>query len=388
MSRQKGSAPAKAPSEFDAVLADIVKHKGESCVLPARQIPVANSIPTGSFILDFALLGGLPDGYVSMVYGLESSGKTTILKKSVGNYQRKYPKRKVLWVDPEGMFDKDWAAQLGCNLDMIHVARPQMGPEAVDIIEAASGASDLGLVVLDSIPACVPKRVLDKSAEDKTQGELAALMGVMCSKIAMRMAIERRRGHFVTTWLVNSWRFKIGVMFGDPRTLPGGRQINHLPTTKIELKNEEVSGKKEGDGESNAEGRIGRDKFGHEVVEFNRHTFKISKAKHGSSIRNGEFCMMINPDNAKGIPQGSYDDAGTVIVYAKRMGLVSGGGASWKIEGESQKFRTLADMETFLREKPEANLSLQQAIIAAQRVSKGLTALPPDKYLLDWCEVE
>ena len=98
--------------------------------------------------------------------------------------------------------------------------------------------------------------------------------------------------------------------------------------------------------------------------------------------------MMINPDNAKGVPQGSYDDAGTIIVYAKRMGLVSGGGASWKIEGESQKFRTLADMETFLREKPEANLSLQQAIIAAQRVSKGLTALPPDKYLLDWCEVE
>lgn len=386
MSRKKVSAAPKAPSEFDAVLADIAKHKGETCVLPARQIPVANTIPTGCFILDFAMLGGFPDGYVSMVYGLESSGKTTILKKGVANYQKKYPNRKVLWVDPEGMFDKDWAEQLGCNLDMMHVARPQMGPEAVDIIEAASGASDVGLVVLDSIPACVPKRVLEKSAEDKTQGELAALMGVMCSKIAMRMATERRRGHFVTTWLVNSWRFKIGVMFGDPRTLPGGRQINHLPTTKIELKNEEVTGKKKDD--DVGEAGIGKDKFGNEVVEFNRHTFKISKAKHGSSIRGGEFCMMINPDNTKGIPQGSFDDAGTIIVYGKRMGLVTGGGASWKIEGENQKFRTLADMESFLREKPEANLALQQAIIAAQRVSKGLTALPPDKYLLDWCEEE
>jgi recombination protein RecA len=370
------AAPAKAApapaNELAAVLADIRKNKGENSVLPASQIPIANHIPTGSFILDFALLGGIPEGFPTMIYGLESSGKTTILKKVVGCFQRKHPDKQVVWIDSEGMFDPQWATQLGVDLDRLLVHRPETGQEAVDVMEAMMGAWETGMVVLDSIPGCVPFNIIQKSAEDMTMTELARLMGVMCSKLTASYQAERKRGHFVTNLFVNQFRFKVGgLVLGDPRTLPGGRQINHIPTTKIEIKNKEEHGK---------------DRYDNDVVEHNAHEFKITKAKHGSSIRSGEFRMMINPDNADGVPQGTIDDADTVCVYAKKMGMLTGGGAAWRVDGIDRKFGNIASIVTHLRETPEEYVRLCQQVIAAQRQSKGLPLLPPDGYLLDWAE--
>ena len=359
-------------SELDAVCAEINKVKGAGVIRPAGQMVAANHIPTGCFLLDLALLGGIADGFTTMIYGLESSGKTTLCKKVVGNYQRKYEDKKVVWVDPEGMFDKDWAIQLGVDPDRLVYSSPENGEEAVDIIASVMSAWETGLVVLDSIPAMVPMNVVEKSAEDNTMAELARLMGKYCSKILVSQAKERRRGHRVTVININQFRSKVGLVFGDPRTLPGGRQINHIPTTKIEIKNLEV---------------MGKDKHQHEVVEYNEHSFKITKAKHGSSIRSGEFRMVINPDNELGLRQGDFDDSDTAAAYAKRMGIITGGGASWKISGVAKKFGKLEEIKKFLISTPEEFLKLKQTIIAMQRVDKGLPALPPDKYLLDWCSL-
>lgn len=353
-------------TELEQVLADIAKTKGAAAVMPASQIPVANHIPTGSFLLDFALLGGIPEGYVSMFYGLESSGKTTMIKKIVGEFQKKHPSKVAAWVDAEGMFDKDWATKLGVDVEKLLVSRPDTGQEAVDVMEAMMGAWEVGLIVLDSIPACVPKKILENSAEDLTMSELARLMGIFCSKVAMSFSAERKRGHHVTVLLVNQFRAKIGVMFGDPRTLPGGRQINHLPSTKVEIRNLE---------------ELGKDRHDNEVVEYNGHTFKITKSKHGSSIKNGEFRMVINPDNKEGLPQGTINDTDTLCAYAKKMGFITGGGSSWVIAGVDQKFRKLDEIRAYLRGTEGAEMLLRQTVIAAQREAKGLPALPPDGYL-------
>ena len=361
--------------EIDTAIAEIRKEMGEGSILPATQIPIANHIPTGVFILDLATLGGIPEGYASMIYGLPSSGKTTISKKIVGEFQKKHAEKDAVWIDTENLFDPEWAKVQGVDLNRLHVSRPGTGQEAVDVMASMLETWEVGLIVLDSIPGCVPFKIIEKSAEDRTMGELAALMGVMCSKILHFHNKERKRGHYVTIIMMNQFRMKLGLVFGDPRTLPGGIQINHLPSTKIELKNNE---------------KMGTDKYGSEIVEVNEHSFKVTKAKHGSSLRTGEFRMVINPDNMKGLRSGSIDDMDTLLVYAKRMSLVTGGGSSWRmdLDGIDEKFKSLSAMEEFLIKQPDVALTLKQTILVLQRTSKGLPALPPDKYLFDWMDIE
>lgn len=370
MNARRKKLPEQDVGELGNIMTQIKKQSGDEVARRAVNMPVSNHIPLGSFIFDYAMLGGIPDGYVTMMYGLESSGKTTLSKKLVASYQRKYPDRMVVWVDMEGMFDSLWARRLGCDLDRIMVLTPDTGNEAVDYIEAVMGAKEVGMVVLDSIPSCVPKKIVDKSSEDDTMAELARLMGKLCSKVLMSYSRERKRDHRVTFLMLNQFRSKVGLVFGDPRTLPGGRQINHLPTTKIEIKNSEESMK---------------DKYGNEVHGVNVHTFKITKRKHGGSINTGEFRMVIDPDNEAGLPVGSFDDVKTVRAYGQRMGIVTGAGSSWKIpEHTDQVFRTHSEMEQYLKDNPEALLWMKTRLIGMQREAKEIPILPPDGYLLDW----
>lgn len=354
--------------EFADMLAKIEKQHG-NIIAQANRLPVANHIPTGAFTLDYALLGGLPDGYCSMIYGYESSGKTFLTKKAIASFHRKYPDKKAVWIDAEGMFDKDWAKLLGCDLDRLFVVRPTTGNEAVDMIEALMEPQEVGIIVLDSVPACVPQRIVEKSAEDSTMGELARLMGIMCSKMICSWARERKRNHYVTTLLINQFRMKIGMNFGDPRTLPGGRQINHVPTTKIELKNNEVSGK---------------DTFDGNMMVRNEHHFKITKAKHGRSVREGEFHVSLSPTENDGVPDFDFINHKAVVACAKRLGQFTGGGGKYRFESISGKtFRTMDDAGAFLVENPAEMDELQRVLIRMQRIDKGIAADPKDGYLVN-----
>ena len=365
--KEKTKNAASEASEFDAMLAKIEKQHGE-VITNARKLPVANHIPTGSFMVDYALLGGIPDGYNTMLYGYESSGKTMLAKKTVAGFHRKYRDKQAVWIDAEGLFDSDWAGMLGCDLDRMQIVRPTTGNEAVDLIEALMEPEEVGMIVLDSIPGCVPQRVVEKSAEDKTMGELAALMGVMCSKILCSWARERRRKHWVTVLTINQFRMKIGAMYGDPRTLPGGRQINHLPTTKIELKNNEIAGK---------------DAFDSHMMIRNEHSFRIVKAKHGRSVREGEFHMSLSSEENDGVRPFDFINHRTVIAYAKKLGVFHGGGGNYSLDTvERKRFRTMDDAGLFLVENPNEMWALQRHLIQMQRADKGLSALPRDGYLV------
>lgn len=355
-------------SEWDKIRADITKERGEGIVFESTSLPKANHIPTGAFTLDFALLGGLPEGHGIMFYGIESSGKTTMLKKAVAGFLLKHPDKIAVWVDTESMFDAEWAQTLGCDLSRLHVIQPETGEEAVDLLAAAMGALEVGFVVLDSVPGCVPKAVVDRSAEDDTMAALARLMGKLCSKILMAWGKERRRGHRVTVCIVNQIRLKVGFVMGNPQTLPGGRQINHTPTTKVHIKNKEV---------------MGEDSYGNPVVEINEHSFQITKAKHGASIRSGEFQMVVNPDNKAGLEQGEFDDYKTVITFAKKFGLTAGSGGKYRLPlfAGDTTFAKYEDICDWLRENEIPYHTLRASIIAMQRASKGLSMLPEDGYL-------
>lgn len=358
----------KGESEFDAVSHEIEKRKGKNVVRNANELPLFNNIPTGAFLLDFATLGGIPEGLATMIYGPEGSGKTTLSARCSGNILRKYKKDggRGLWLDGETTFDAGWAKKHGMNTQRVKLCQPRSGEEAVDIACAYLYAEETRVIVVDSIPSLVPMAIKKKSAEDRTMTELARLMGIFCSKITSSWADERKRGHYVTVIFINQLRSGIG-MFAPPTVLPGGKQINYFCTTKVRLTGKEV---------------MGKDKYDNDTVTELKTLFKMEKAKIGMSIRSGEWDMSADSDHPLGL--GVMLEAPTVCVYAKRMDLIKGGGASWRIHGIPQKFRKLAEMETYLYSHPKEFRALKQQIIALQRVDKGLPALPPDGYLLGW----
>ncbi len=346
------------------------KRSGKGAVLRGDQLPRCNHIPTGSFILDLALLGGFPQSFPTMAYGKESTGKSTLLLKGLAQYQKKNPDRIVGLIDSEGLYDPDWGAKLGVDTTRMLVTQPETGEEAVDFFEDWLQIPSMGVVLIDSIPGCIPMQILQKSAEDDTMAQLPRLMGKLCQKWIGTGNAEKRKGHFVTPWMVNQYRMKVGFVLGSPYTLPGGRQINHIPTTKIKL--------------ALAKTVMGKDSMGIDVPEYDEQLFKLEKTKHGASIKEGAWQLILNPDNEAGLEQGAYDNVHQIMTYGKKMGFITGGGSSWKCltkETNSTKFGRLSEISEFLQEHEEERDTLARSIISHQREMKGLNALPPDGYL-------
>jgi recombination protein RecA len=361
----------KKPSELESLLKDVEKAHGKGVMVYGTQAANFTHSETGIFMLDFALLGGLAEGFASMMYGKESSGKSTLALRAVASKLRKYPESVAIWVDSETTFDIGWAEKHGIDPRRIIRVAPDSGEQAVDIIDEALQTAEVSIVVLDSVPATVPQKIIDNSASDLTMGKLAQLMGILCSKISIAWNKERKRNHYVDVIFINQFREKLGVMFGDTRSTPGGKQLNYLVTTKLELKSKEI---------------LGKDDFENEVVERNTHTFKVTKAKIGASVRNGEFDMVVDPSHELG--QGAIDDYKTVCTYAKKMGFIRGGGASWRITFLEEKFKKLDEIRNYLIGNPDDYLRLKQYLIATQRISKGLPPVPRDGYLLGYIEEE
>lgn len=333
-------------------------------------LPRANVIPTGCFMIDFGLLGGLPQGYISMAYGFHSSGKSTFFLRSVAQYQRKHPNKWVVWIDTEGLYDPLWAEKNGVETDRLIHVQPEYGEQAVDFMESFLKRESVGLIVLDSIPATVPLKVLENATEDETMAALARLMGKMSSKITMGLNAERRKGHWVTVWNVNQFRNKVGFVMGSPLHLPGGIQINHIASTKVWLK----VGKQ----------HMTEDEYGNEVPDYNEQSFKFEKTKFGSSIKDGAFQLILNPNHPR-LTEGSYDNVHQCVTYAKKMGFVTGAGANWYLhtaEGGKRKFTKKENLEIYLHENPVEYDTLARSVIAEQRRSKRLDPLPPDGYLV------
>lgn len=359
-------APTDASHELNTALAEITKIHGEGTIVRGDKVPMANHSPTGAFMLDLGLCGGFAEGYATMIYGYESSGKTLVALLAAAGYQRKHPDKVVVFVDAEKLYDPLWAAKLGVDTKRMMVITPDTGEQAVDGIRRMLEVDVVGLVILDSIPTCVPKAVDDRSAEDKTMGALAALMGILCSKIVVSWGKERKRDHRVSVILLNQWRMKIGFVLGDPRTLPGGRQINHLPTTKVAMKGKEAEGESEGD----------------DIHNSTELSFKFDKTKHGKSINEGSFTMVLGDGHSSGLKPGQIDDTASVVLYAFKFGIATGGGGKFKLADFTDlTFRKKTDIVDWMRREVLIQKYVRAAIIAAMRLRHGLHPFPPDDNL-------
>lgn len=223
--------------ELAAIMAKINKESGAKSIMVGSQVPDCTRLPTGVFEFDLATGGGFPDNRMSIVYGPESSGKTNLAYKAMAMAQRcAVDCNKAVFVDLEGTFDPKWAAQFGIDTDQLLVAKPSYGEQAVDMVDALIRASDVRVLVLDSLAVLVAAKELDGTVEKADVGTAAMLVKRLSNKLAVALSEEQKRGHTVCVILLNQTRFKIGVMFGDPECLHGDTLVNMVDRRSIPIK--------------------------------------------------------------------------------------------------------------------------------------------------------
>lgn len=235
------AAPKTTGTNLDAIIKGIQKDKGFQVINRGSDIPRIKRIPTGMFEFDDATGGGFPCGRYSVVYGPESSGKTNITYCAIAQAQRlPAPCNKAILVDLEGTFDPLWAMQFGIDVDALMVVRPGYGEEAVDVIDALVRADDVAILVMDSIATVVSSKEVAQSTEKFDVGTSAILMKRLVNKLVIALASEAKNEHFPCVILINQIRYKIGVMFGDPETTPGGKAVLFLSSLTVRVSGKNV----------------------------------------------------------------------------------------------------------------------------------------------------
>ncbi len=197
---------SEAGNEIDDTLKAIRSKFGSNAAVPASSVPQPERISTGSFMLDFATLGGIPHNRISMFVGERHSGKSTMADKVAGNAQRQYPDQRVVKIDVEGTHDSTWAEKNGVDTDELILAQPETGEAACDMVDALVRTREVSLVIVDSIAALTPFKEIEGSAEDAHVGLQARLVGSMIRKATSALIAERNRGHLVTILFINQFR--------------------------------------------------------------------------------------------------------------------------------------------------------------------------------------
>jgi recombination protein RecA len=340
--------PARDERRFEALktaLAQIEKQFGKGSImrLGADTKLDVEGITTGSLSLDLALGGkGIPRGRVTEVFGPEGSGKTTLCLTLIANAQR--AGGSALFIDAEHALDPTYAAKLGVNLEDLLLNQPDSGEQALEIADMMVRSSGLDVIVVDSVAALVPKAELEGEMGDTHVGLQARLMSQALRKLTASVSKSRTALIFI-----NQLREKIGVMFGNPETTPGGRALKFYSSVRIDVR------------------RIGHLKDGETEVGTRVRTHVV-KNKIAPPFRKCEFDMLF----ASGISyEGDLLDLGEEQQVLER----SGGWVSYKgekLDNGREKCRAV------LKAKPDLALRIENEIRAklGAEPRKGLAPAP------------
>jgi recombination protein RecA len=300
-----------------------------------REISV---IPTGSLPLDLALgIGGVPRGRVVEIYGPESAGKTTVALHIVAEAQR--PGGVAAFVDAEHALDPLYAARIGVNIDELLISQPDTGEQALEIVEVLVRSGAVDVVVVDSVAALVPKAEIEGEMGDTHVGLQARLMSQALRKLTG--AISKSS---TTVIFINQLREKVGIMFGNPETQPGGRALKFYSSVRLDIRKIEVL-------------KSGLDSVGSRVK------VKVVKNKVAPPFRQAEFDIMFN----EGISR-----EGGILDAAIEQGLVEKSG-TWFSYGDMRLGQGRENVRNFLRENPTLTGEIERRV----REKAGAVGGPP-----------
>lgn len=353
-------------SNIDDLKKYSLKRTGVDLIKVGSDKPQPTYLSTGVWLLDFALLGGIQENTVSTIVGQKHSGKTTLTHKITGEFQRKYdgvanPKLHAACIELENAYDAPWAGKNGVNTDELILVQPFDGESAVDLACEILENDDIGLLVLDSIPNLVPMKEIGKSAEDMVIAPVATLAQRMLRKMSTIMAKANAQGKKKTVLLINQWREKAGVSFGDPRSLPGGKFIRYYSSMELEIYNRKEA--------------IEKDSDDIDSVSYNEHSFKIMKNRAGNSIREGEFVMARRTEDDH--KEGDILDNDVVVTYAQKFGFIEGAGPKWSLThpytGEILDFKGKKYIAEKLAGDDELRNAFKRKLISMQRSKQGMS---------------
>src|SRR5690242_9128966 len=223
--------------DLEAAISSITKTYGEGSIMrlgDARALKQIEVIPTGALAVDLALgVGGIPRGRVVEIFGPESSGKTTLMLHVIANAQR--AGGLAAFIDAEHALDPGYAKRLGVNLTDLLVSQPDSGEEALSICETLARSNALDVIVIDSVAALVPKAELEGEMGMATMGMQARLMSQALRKLTAVLARAK-----TTCVFTNQMREKVGVMFGNPETTPGGKALKFYASVRIDIRRKET----------------------------------------------------------------------------------------------------------------------------------------------------
>lgn len=315
------------------IMKKVAKEFGSSIVtIGNKEFEDVIRIPTGVFPFDLMSGGGFPMGKVSIVFGTESSGKTNLVLKAIAEGQRMFPDKIAVFVDVENGFDPTWAAKLGVDVDKLIIINPEFAEQAIDITESFLYGSDVFMVALDSIAALTSQNEIESSAGKMIVGGASMLTGKMLKKTTVSFQRLRNQGIMPPAFVcVNQIRHKIGVMFGDPETQPGGNAVKFIPSMIVRLYGKGVIDKK-----INA------------VLPAYKETSVIMKKwKVPILAMKGDYTMLMLENGDKG--PGFVEDWNTVSNYLKELGYLSKAektGGGWVLFGDP--YKTLDEIRTKL----------------------------------------
>ncbi len=338
------AALATAPSRdknIDLAVSAITKQFGEGSImrLGSSSKMKVETLTTGSLAIDLALgVGGLPKGRIVEIYGPESSGKTTFCLSVIAEAQK--AGGLAAFIDVEHALDPKYARVLGVNLDDLLVSQPDSGEDALNIAETLIRSNSIDVIVIDSVAALISKQELDGQMGDATVGSQARLMSQAMRRLTA--VVNKTKCICIFT---NQIREKIGVMFGNPETTPGGRALKFFASVRLDIRRKDQIKTPEG------------------KVVGNRTKIKVVKNKVAPPFTEVEFDIMYDEGISK---VGSLLDLGLEHKILEKKG-------AW-IAHEGQLIGQGRDAaKATLREKPELAEKISKAVLEKVNVTGGAT---------------
>ncbi|MCY7975201.1 recombinase RecA [Bacillus inaquosorum] len=314
---------------LDMALKQIEKQFGKGSImkLGEKTDTRISTVPSGSLALDTALgIGGYPRGRIIEVYGPESSGKTTVALHAIAEVQQQGGQ--AAFIDAEHALDPVYAQKLGVNIEELLLSQPDTGEQALEIAEALVRSGAVDIVVVDSVAALVPKAEIEGDMGDSHVGLQARLMSQALRKLSGAINKSKTIAIFI-----NQIREKVGVMFGNPETTPGGRALKFYSSVRLEVRRAEQL------------------KQGNDVMG-NKTKIKVVKNKVAPPFRTAEVDIMYGEGISK---EGEIIDLGTELDIVQKSG-------SWYSYEEERLGQGRENAKQFLKENKDIMLMIQEQI--------------------------